>query len=132
MEEPPVSRPSLVLVPDEAQPDGTESKSEATSKVLEQLKSHSLSIGSAERALKGEDRIIKNTERNFYAVIDGVGGHEAGDVAADVIQNALTEYWSGENAVSITTENAPELMKEAFTIAHESLLYAATIDNRGS
>lgn len=41
---------------------------------------------------RNEDRVIVNTAEEVYAVIDGMGGHDDGDKAADAMAGALIEY----------------------------------------
>ena len=42
-----------------------------------------------------EDRVIERTAAGLFAVIDGVGGHDDGDLAADIAQAVLTERCVG-------------------------------------
>jgi len=42
-------------------------------------------------AKENEDRVVVDTENNFFAVIDGVGGHDFGDVAAQYLAESLLQ-----------------------------------------
>ena len=39
-----------------------------------------------------EDSVLVRTERGLWAVADGMGGHEAGDVASAMVTDALRAF----------------------------------------
>jgi serine/threonine protein phosphatase PrpC len=87
-------------------------------------------IESAEASLaeRGEDAIVRDDEHKFYAVIDGMGGVDGGDVAANVIQSSLRNFVD-KYGTKMNAENATELMKAAFTEAQDALRRAAERDD---
>ncbi|HSX47092.1 MAG TPA: protein phosphatase 2C domain-containing protein, partial [Patescibacteria group bacterium] len=74
---------------DDASEHEVEQVQAATAELLENFK---LEIGQAERAVKGEDRILRNEELGLFGVIDGMGGEGGGDVAAQIIHDTIEAY----------------------------------------
>ena len=62
-----------------------------------------------------EDRVLCHPGRGIFAVIDGVGGHAAGEVAADIAQQRLSR------ALSTTVADAASRVREAITLANNSI-----------
>lgn len=56
--------------------------------------------------LVNEDRILNATDRLLWAVADGMGGHAMGDVAADIVVEALSELANGDHEISLRTIQA--------------------------
>ncbi len=62
-----------------------------------------------------EDRFLVDTARGVFIVVDGVGGHAAGDTAADIAIAAMTERLSRE------TGAVADRLREAITIANNEI-----------
>lgn len=79
-----------------------------------------LEVGSAELPLHGEDRMLVDTDHNVYAIIDGMGGHGGGDVAAEIIRSTFAEKLAGMPD-GISDLEAIKWMEEAFLMAQQVL-----------
>ncbi len=66
-----------------------------------------------------EDRVICAPERGIFAVIDGVGGHAAGEVAADLAHQRLLA------TLSSTVADAGSRLREAITLANNTIFREA-------
>lgn len=89
-----------------------------------------IDVATAEQAKRGEDRILRDDKHRIYAVIDGMGGHGDGDVAAVAVQEGISEFWSNLD-VKVTPENAAILMKQAFTLGQKRMIDAA-LEGKGN
>jgi serine/threonine protein phosphatase PrpC len=72
------------------------------------LSSYSFDAGSATHPGKvrsrNEDACLVRTDAGLWAVADGMGGHEAGDVASQLIVNALDSISEASSAVQLLEE----------------------------
>jgi serine/threonine protein phosphatase PrpC len=59
---------------------------------------------------RNEDRIVVDTENNFFAVIDGVGGHGFGDVAAQSLAESLLQGDYTEEGLKQSFARAVEMV----------------------
>lgn len=90
----------------------------------ERLESNDIiKVGLAEKANRGEDVILKDDAHHLYVIADGLGGHGAGAVAAEVVTKAIGEYWERE-VPEVNPDNAVEHMKAAFVAAQTALVEA--------
>jgi parallel beta-helix repeat protein len=71
------------------------------------------------RRTNNEDRAWTDPERGIYAVIDGVGGHAAGEEAADCAVEVLSERLSRQ------TGTPEERLREAIALANNEILERA-------
>jgi len=71
------------------------------------------------RRTNNEDRAWTDPERGIYAVIDGVGGHAAGEEAADCAVEVLRERLSRQ------TGTPEERLREAIALANNEILERA-------
>lgn len=53
----------------------------------------SMTIGSAIKQVKGEDRILINKDLGIFGVFDGVGGFSGGDRAAEIAVSEVENYY---------------------------------------
>jgi serine/threonine protein phosphatase PrpC len=68
------------------------------------------------RRKNNEDRYYVDPERGIYAVIDGVGGHAAGETAAGVAVDVISERLERQ------TGTPEERIREAITLANNEIL----------
>jgi serine/threonine protein phosphatase PrpC len=68
------------------------------------------------RRKNNEDRYYVDPERGIYAVIDGVGGHAAGETAAAVAVDVIAERLERQ------TGTPEERLREAITLANNEIL----------
>lgn len=62
-----------------------------------------------------EDRVLAETDRGIYAVVDGVGGESAGEVAAQIAVDVLRAR------LSRRTTEADRLVREAIALANKQI-----------
>src|SRR3981189_3049659 len=53
---------------------------------------------------RNEDNFVNRPDLGIWAVADGAGGHEAGEVAAQIVTEALTEVPAGLGAAELLAE----------------------------
>lgn len=83
---------------------------------------YGFNIGHAYKIDKDEDRVVINHASALFAVVDGMGGHAAGAVAAESIADGLNGYWSKRHLdTHIDETNAAWLMKESINTAQQGL-----------
>jgi PPM family protein phosphatase len=68
------------------------------------------------RRKNNEDRYYVDPDRGIYAVIDGVGGHAAGETAAGVAVDVIRERLERQ------TGTPEERIREAITLANNEIL----------
>ncbi|MBA3620321.1 MAG: serine/threonine-protein phosphatase [Acidothermales bacterium] len=68
---------------------------------------------------RNEDALIVDDDLGLYAVLDGLGGHPAGDVASSVAATALREYLTGER---LAAADPFAVLTEGLLEAHERVL----------
>lgn len=68
---------------------------------------------------KNEDRFYFDPERGIFLVIDGIGGHAAGEKAADVALSMV------RSRIERETGSAGERIREAITVANNEILRLA-------
>jgi PPM family protein phosphatase len=72
-----------------------------------------------------EDAYCISPDYSWFAVADGMGGHEAGEVAAALAIQALVEYITPERmATALAADTIGPLLLNAVTAAHELVLEA--------
>ncbi len=77
------------------------------------------------RELNEDSFAIKRTDEfDLIIVADGMGGHQAGEVASETAVQAITEYILERGA----TESIPQLLEEAMIFANETIYGRAKQD----
>jgi PPM family protein phosphatase len=66
-----------------------------------------------------EDRLHVDAERGIFVVVDGVGGHAAGEVAATIAKDVIVER------LERTTGSPAERLREAIALANNEILRRA-------
>jgi serine/threonine protein phosphatase PrpC len=66
-----------------------------------------------------EDRVYADDTRGFFVVIDGMGGHQAGEQAADIALERI------RSRLERQTDNAEQRLREAITLANNAIFEAA-------
>jgi len=77
---------------------------------------------------RNEDGFLVDTERNVFAVIDGIGGHAAGDRASQIVRGALSEFFARTSPAS-TSEEARQQLRQAFEEANLKIRDAISADS---
>jgi serine/threonine protein phosphatase PrpC len=80
---------------------------------------HSAASDPGKRRKNNEDRYYVDADRGIYAVIDGVGGHAAGETAAGVAVEVLRERLERQ------TGTPEERIREAITLANNEIFRLA-------
>ncbi len=80
---------------------------------------HSAASDPGKRRKNNEDRYYVDADRGIYAVIDGVGGHAAGETAAGVAVEVLRER------LERLTGTPEERIREAITLANNEIFRVA-------
>lgn len=75
-------------------------------------------VGRARR--ENEDRIHIDADRGIYLVVDGLGGHAAGEKAAEIAVDMITTRLARQ------TGSLEQRIREAFTVANNEICRAAT------
>jgi protein phosphatase len=65
-----------------------------------------------------EDAVIVDTSRRFYAIADGIGGHEGGEHASNIAVRALTKWMLDSQAARADVATATRNLRCAFAYAH--------------
>ena len=66
-----------------------------------------------------EDRVYADDARGFFIVIDGMGGHQAGEQAADIALERM------RSRLERQTDTAEQRLREAITLANNAIFDAA-------
>jgi serine/threonine protein phosphatase PrpC len=66
-----------------------------------------------------EDRVYADDARGFFMVIDGMGGHQAGEQAADIALERI------RTRLERQTDSADQRLREAITLANNAIFDAA-------
>jgi len=66
-----------------------------------------------------EDRVYCDDTRGFFVVIDGMGGHQAGEQAADIALERI------KNRLERQTDSIEQRLREAITLANNAIFEAA-------
>ena len=77
---------------------------------------HAAASDPGKRRRNNEDRFFVDADRGIYAVIDGVGGHAAGEMAASVAVDVIRERLQRQ------TGTPEERIREAITLANNEIL----------
>ncbi len=83
---------------------------------------HYVSAGSSDQGFvrpNNEDRVYCDDARGFFLVVDGMGGHEAGEHAADIAVESL------KTRLERQTGSAEQRLREAITLANNAIYEAA-------
>ncbi|WP_457611701.1 PP2C family protein-serine/threonine phosphatase [Methanocaldococcus sp.] len=80
-----------------------------------------------------EDCILIEKIKDIYllSVADGVGGHNAGDVASEMAVNILKETFMEKYNENLSIEEIKELLKEAYNKAHNKIKENAVGNKEG-
>jgi serine/threonine protein phosphatase PrpC len=81
--------------------------------------SHAAASDAGKRRSNNEDRYYVDPDRGIFAVIDGVGGHAAGETAAGIAVDVLRERLERQ------TGTPEERIREAITLANNEILRLA-------
>jgi PPM family protein phosphatase len=68
------------------------------------------------RRKNNEDSLFLNDDKQFYVVADGMGGHQAGEVASNIVVETLWDYirrFNGDDSVEELADPDETLSKEA-------------------
>src|ERR1700675_3185121 len=66
-----------------------------------------------------EDRVYCDDTRGFFVVIDGMGGHQAGEQAADIALEHI------KNRLERQTDSIEQRLREAITLANNAIFEAS-------
>jgi len=87
-----------------------------------------------------QDRYIVDDRHRLYVVADGMGGHQAGEVASQLVTDSLRQYFSSAGTVSPNPDTPPlkdpslspeaNRMREAIEYANQQVYQAAANDKR--
>lgn len=66
-----------------------------------------------------EDYLLCDLDRNLYVVCDGMGGHNAGEVASKIAVDTISGYFTDE--ILANTENIEGTLKEALELANTKI-----------
>src|SRR5260370_36570129 len=69
---------------------------------------------------RNEDNFVNRPDLGIWAVADGAGGHEAGDVAAQIVTDALSEVPTGLGAAELLAEVRLRIAQAHDTIRAEA------------
>lgn len=75
-----------------------------------------------------EDRILVDAERGIFLLADGLGGHNAGEIASDLAVNEAYAYIAGEMALAADESAILSIMEEALCCAHRAIQAKAATD----
>ena len=80
-----------------------------------------------------EDYILIKKIKDIYllAVADGIGGHNAGEIASKMAVDTLEEFITERYREDLTIEEIVKLVKEAYNVAHQRIRENAVGDREG-
>ena len=83
---------------------------------------------------RNEDAFHVSADGRFFVVADGMGGHQAGDVAAAIaVQTMADAYLRARGSAHSPADGSPERwIGDALVLAHEAILRAAEADEHRS
>ena len=76
------------------------------------------------KRVENEDRILIDPERGVYLVIDGLGGHAAGERAARIAEEIISMRLARQTGTTV------KRVREAFALASTEIFAAAAEDNQ--
>ncbi len=76
------------------------------------------------KRLENEDRIFIDLERGIYLVVDGLGGHAAGERAARIAEEIISMRLARQTGTTV------KRVREAFALASTEIFEAASDDNQ--
>ena len=76
------------------------------------------------KRLENEDRIFIDPERGIYLVVDGLGGHAAGERAARIAEEIISMRLARQTGTTV------KRVREAFALASTEIFEAASEDNQ--
>src|SRR4051795_6661084 len=76
------------------------------------------------KRVENEDRIFIDAERGIYLVVDGLGGHAAGERAARIAEEIITMRLARQTGTTV------KRVREAFALASTEIFDAASEDNQ--
>ncbi len=79
-----------------------------------------------------EDSFRIDEENGLFMVADGMGGHEAGDVASRMLVDRVQKYLSGKLQKNTTNADTASLLKEAIQKANLEIYTYSREQGRGS
>ena len=75
--------------------------------------------------------LLKLPDAYLLAVADGLGGHNAGEVASKIATDTLREVFEKEYHKGMNFEEVKTLLRKAYELAHEHIKENATDDRKG-
>ena len=75
--------------------------------------------------------VLKLPDAYLLAVADGLGGHNAGEVASRLAIDTLREVFEGKYKKGMAYEEVKDLLKEAYELAHERIKRNAVDEREG-
>ncbi|WP_461864919.1 Stp1/IreP family PP2C-type Ser/Thr phosphatase [Thermococcus sp.] len=75
--------------------------------------------------------ILKLPDACLLAVADGLGGHNAGEVASKIAVDTLREVFESEYRMGMGDEEVKSLLKKAYSLAHERIKENAVGEREG-
>lgn len=81
------------------------------------LVSYASNIGKIRK--NNEDSIIVDTHNRYMIIADGMGGHNAGEVASSICVNIISDYLNCNLSESNSNTQIEEIIKKAVSIAND-------------
>ncbi|MBW9221010.1 serine/threonine-protein phosphatase [Methanothermococcus sp. SCGC AD-155-M21] len=80
-----------------------------------------------------EDYILLEKIKDIYllAVADGIGGHNAGEIASEMALDTLEKFITERYREDLSTEEIKEILREAYNLAHSKIKENAVGDRTG-
>src|SRR5438270_10665875 len=76
------------------------------------------------KRVENEDRIFIDPDRGIYLVVDGLGGHSAGERAARIAEEIISMRLARQTGTTV------KRVREAFALASTEIFHAASQDNQ--
>ncbi|WP_456395167.1 PP2C family protein-serine/threonine phosphatase [Thermococcus sp.] len=92
---------------------------------------HSISHTGGREDNEDDFLILKLPDAHLLAVADGLGGHNAGEVASKIAVDTLREVFESEYRKGMSDEKVKKLLREAHELAHERITENAVGEREG-
>jgi len=76
-----------------------------------------------------QDTVLVDREKGIFLLADGMGGHNAGDVASELAVKEAYAYILKEIARDVHADDVPDLLEKALCQAHRAIKEKAESDN---